>query len=55
LTRLRRKGFERVLEAVREQDVATVRRSTSPLVEAFEHGIAQIRSINSEICAFELR
>ncbi|MGZ5160752.1 MAG: amidase [Burkholderiales bacterium] len=50
-----RKGFERVLEAVREQDVAIIRRSTSPLVEAFEHGIAQVKAINSDICAFELR
>jgi Asp-tRNA(Asn)/Glu-tRNA(Gln) amidotransferase A subunit family amidase len=50
-----RKAFERVLQVVREQDVAIVRRSTSPLVEAFEHGIAQVKAINSEICAFELR
>ena len=50
-----RKAFERVLQAVREQDVAIVRRSDSPLVESFERGIASIRAINSDICAFENR
>jgi Asp-tRNA(Asn)/Glu-tRNA(Gln) amidotransferase A subunit family amidase len=50
-----RTAFERVLDALREQGVAIIRRSESPLVEAFEHGIAQIKAINSDICAFELR
>jgi Asp-tRNA(Asn)/Glu-tRNA(Gln) amidotransferase A subunit family amidase len=50
-----RSAFECVLEALREQGVAIIRRSKSPLVEAIEHGIAQVKSINSEICAFELR
>jgi Asp-tRNA(Asn)/Glu-tRNA(Gln) amidotransferase A subunit family amidase len=50
-----RKGFDRVLDTLREQGVAIVRRSTSPLVEAFEHGLAQVKAINGEICAFELR
>ena len=50
-----RKAFERVLDAVREQGVAIVRRSDSPLVEAFERAIAPMKAINSDICAFELR
>ena len=48
-------AFERVLDASREQDVSIVRRGDSVMVEAFERGIASIREINTDICAFEMR
>jgi Asp-tRNA(Asn)/Glu-tRNA(Gln) amidotransferase A subunit family amidase len=48
-------GFEQVLQALRERGVAILRRRDSPLIDAFERGIAQVRAINSDICAFENR
>jgi Asp-tRNA(Asn)/Glu-tRNA(Gln) amidotransferase A subunit family amidase len=47
-------AFERVLAALRCAGVGIVRRTDSPLVEAFEQGIADIREINSDLCAYEL-
>jgi Asp-tRNA(Asn)/Glu-tRNA(Gln) amidotransferase A subunit family amidase len=49
-----RDALERVLEALRAQGVGIVRRNDSVLVEAFEQGIADIKSINSDLCAYEL-
>jgi Asp-tRNA(Asn)/Glu-tRNA(Gln) amidotransferase A subunit family amidase len=50
-----RQGFEQVLQALRERGVAILRRRDSPLIDAFERGISQVRAINSDICAFENR
>lgn len=49
-----RGAFERVLEALRERGVEIVRRSDSALVEAFEQGIASIKAVNSDLCAYEI-
>ena len=50
-----RAAFERVLDALRGHGVSIVRRGDSVLAEAFERGIASIKGINSDICAFEMR
>ena len=50
-----REAFDRVLAALRAAGVSIIRRGDSQLVESFEHGIAALKAINSEICAFELR
>ncbi len=50
-----RDAFERVLESLRAVGVSIIRRGDSRLVESFERGIASLKAINSEICAFELR
>ncbi|MDB5867409.1 MAG: amidase [Betaproteobacteria bacterium] len=48
-------AFERVLEALRGQGVTIIRRGGSTAVESFERGIATIRAVNSDLCAFENR
>jgi Asp-tRNA(Asn)/Glu-tRNA(Gln) amidotransferase A subunit family amidase len=48
-------AFERVLEALRGQGVTIIRRGDSTAVESFERGIATIRAVNSDLCAFENR
>jgi Asp-tRNA(Asn)/Glu-tRNA(Gln) amidotransferase A subunit family amidase len=48
------RAFERVVEALREHGIGIVRRSDSALVEAFEQGIASIKTVNSDLCAYEL-
>ena len=53
--RATREAFERVLEKLRELGVTVMRRSDSAALESFEHGIAAIRAINSDLCAFENR
>ena len=50
-----REAFERVLASLRATGVTIVRRGDSKLVESFECGIVSLKSINSDICAFELR
>lgn len=50
-----REAFERVLATLRDANVTIVRRGDSPLVEAFERGIATIQLVNGDICAFENR
>ena len=49
-----RDAFERVLEALRKKGVQIVRRGDSALVEAFEQGLADIKAVNSDLCAYEL-
>lgn len=46
--------FEGVLEALRGHGVEIARRSDAALVEAFEQGIASIKAVNSDLCAYEL-
>jgi Asp-tRNA(Asn)/Glu-tRNA(Gln) amidotransferase A subunit family amidase len=48
-------AFERVLEGLRAEGVTIIRRNDSTAVESFERGIASIRAINSDLCAFENR
>jgi Asp-tRNA(Asn)/Glu-tRNA(Gln) amidotransferase A subunit family amidase len=48
-------AFDRVLAALRDLGVGITRRSDSAAVESFERGIASVRAINSDICAFENR
>lgn len=50
-----REAFERLLASLRALDVSVIRRGDSPLVEAFETGIAAMAAINSDLCAFENR
>ncbi|HEX2825915.1 MAG TPA: amidase [Burkholderiales bacterium] len=49
-----REALERVLESLRMRGVEIVRRGDSALVEAFEQGIADIKGINSDLCAYEV-
>ena len=49
------RAFERVLAALRGQGVTILRRGDSPQLESFERGIASVRAVNSDICAFENR
>jgi Asp-tRNA(Asn)/Glu-tRNA(Gln) amidotransferase A subunit family amidase len=48
-------AFDLVLAALRAQGVGIIRRSDAPAVESFERAIASMRTINSELCAFENR
>jgi Asp-tRNA(Asn)/Glu-tRNA(Gln) amidotransferase A subunit family amidase len=49
-----RDAFERVLQALRNKGVEIVRRGDSALVEAFEQALADIKAVNSDLCAYEL-
>ena len=50
-----REAFERVLEKLRELGVTIIRRGDSAALESFERGLASIRVVNSDLCAFENR
>jgi Asp-tRNA(Asn)/Glu-tRNA(Gln) amidotransferase A subunit family amidase len=50
-----RNAFERLLELLRAQGVALVRRGDSPLVEAFEQSIVGATALTRDICAYEVR
>jgi Asp-tRNA(Asn)/Glu-tRNA(Gln) amidotransferase A subunit family amidase len=49
-----RDALEQVLESLRRLGVEIMRRADSPLVEAFEQGIADIKGINGDLCAYEV-
>lgn len=50
-----RAAFEGVLETLHALGVRIVRRADTAMLEAFEQSIADARTVNAEICAFELR
>ena len=50
-----RGAFESVLDTLGSLGVGIVRRADSAMLEAFERSIADARTVNAEICAFELR
>lgn len=50
-----REGFERILAVLRDAGVDVLRRRDDPLIEAFEHGIADASGMTTDICDWENR
>jgi Asp-tRNA(Asn)/Glu-tRNA(Gln) amidotransferase A subunit family amidase len=50
-----REGFDRILAALRDAGVEVLSATDDPLIEAFEHGIAEAKAITTDICDWENR
>ena len=50
-----RRGFDRILAALRDAGVGVLGREDDPLIEAFERGIADAKAITTDICDWENR
>src|SRR6516162_115539 len=50
-----REGFDRILAALRDAGVEVLRATDDPLIDAFEHGIAEAKAITTDICDWENR
>ena len=50
-----REGFDRILAALRDAGVEVLSATDDPLIEAFEHGIAEAKGITTDICDWENR
>jgi Asp-tRNA(Asn)/Glu-tRNA(Gln) amidotransferase A subunit family amidase len=50
-----REGFDRILAALRDAGVEVLRRNDDPLIDAFERGIAEAKSMTTDICDWENR